>query len=837
MAAAAVASVVIEKLALIEKSLIVDKVIDQVLEEIRTAARLMMRDAEEHKLDCNEEGKKWTCDYLGILYQVEDAIETFALARHQRKSSLLPIGGCFNHLGFSQKSLLKKMLEIQIKIKELNDKKASAQPLQHDEDQEEEKEANASIDWPRLEKSSSSNGRAISQVKVMPALACANSVRRIRSALSFNDCLRNFTDERSITHNVSLLSESDRWEMFLKNARLPETSIDNPSLKQKILEKCDGLPLRIVLLGGLLSTKKESSWNEWFRVVDQSNRDIFSLSYDELLVHSKLCLLYLALFPKDYDIPVRRLLRLWLAEGFVKRSPEMIPEDVVQEYFEDLVKRNMIRISKLRSDGSARGCRLLGALHDNLSSKAQDISLFHIHRNSNSCGAASHRLSVRRIVEYDDVKNCNPSEFQNARSYISFNFQKKDTPATEVRQFVSKLIGKKGFGLLRVLDLECVYKPSLPDNLGDLFHLRYLGLRWTFLDYLPSSVGTLTYLETLDLKHTYINSLPSSIWKLKHLRHLNLNEILLDMPSQPPNSCLLTLWGLVIDHKSPVRNCLDRLRDLRELGITLHLSTDPEDKAEIQKKKEDIAEVQKKKKEDIAEVQEKKKKDIADWVATLTALQSLRLRSKDGRGCPMDLCLKPLSGLEKLSHLYLLGNLQKLPDIKDFPSAVKVITLSVSRLTEDPMPILGRLPSLTVLRLLADSYLGQQITCPLDADGVGGFRKLQVLKLWMLKELQEWELKTGAMQSLRKLNIRCCHRLKNIPQRLMESSTLEELILTNMPDAFVADVKLYRTATVKNFDSLPWKQDILSDGGINDPTIARDAEAALAGCSHIKPET
>ncbi|XP_059656404.1 putative disease resistance RPP13-like protein 2 [Cornus florida] len=824
MAAEAVASVVIEKLtALIEKSFIVDKVIDQV-EEIRIAVRRMMRDAEEQKPDCNEEGKKWTCDYLGILYQVEDAIETFALARHRRKSSLWPIGGFFNHLGFSQKSLLKKMLEIQIKIKELNDKKASAQPVQHDEGQEEEKEANASIDSPRLEKSNSSNSHAISQVtnKVRPALAFANPIRRIRSALSFNDCLRNFTDERSITHDVRLLSESDCWEMFLKNARLPQTSIDNSSLKQMILEKCDGLPLRIVLLGGLLSTKKEASWDEWFRVVDQSNRDIFSLSYDDLLVHSKLCLLYLALFPKDYDIPVRRLLRLWLAEGFVKRSPTMIPEDVVEEYFEDLVKRNMIQISKLRSDGSARGCRLLGALHDNLSSKAQDISLFHIHRNSNSCGAASH---VRRIVEYVDIKNCDPSEFQKVRSYLSFNSQEKDTPATEVGQFVSELIGKKGFGLLRVLDLEGVYKPSLPENLGDLFHLRYLGLRWTFLDYLPSSVGTLTYLETLDLKHTYINSLPSSIWKLKHLRHLNLNEIRLDMPSQPPNSRLLTLWGLVIDHKSPVRNCLDRLRDLRELGITLHLSADPEDKAEIQKKKkEDTAEVQKKQ-EDTAEVQKKKKEDIAEWVANLIDLQSLRLRSKDERGCPMDLCLNPLSGLEKLSHLYLLGNLQKLPDKYDFPPAVKVLTLSVSRLTEDPMPILGHLPSLTVLRLLADSYLGEKITCPLR-----GFSKLQVLKLWMLKELEEWELKTGAMQSLRKLNIRCCHGLKNIPQRLMESSTLEELILTNMPDAFVADVKLYRTPTVKNFASLPWKQDILSEGGINDPTIARDAEAALAGC-------
>ena len=81
----------------------------------------------------------------------------------------------------------------------------------------------------------------------------------------------------------------------------------------------------------------------------------------------------------------------------------------------------------------------------------------------------------------------------------------------EIDGFLSLVIGQK-FGLLRVLDLERVYKSKLPNNMGKLFLLfRYLGLRWTFLDTLPYSVGELPYLETLDVKHTYISSLPSSI--------------------------------------------------------------------------------------------------------------------------------------------------------------------------------------------------------------------------------------------------------------------------------------------------------------------------------------
>ncbi|KAL0419389.1 UNVERIFIED_CONTAM: putative late blight resistance proteinR1B-16 [Sesamum radiatum] len=282
----------------------------------------------------------------------------------------------------------------------------------------------------------------------------------------------------------------------------------------------------------LLSTKKDRGINEWLSILDNhenwSTSDILMFSYNDLDAHLQLCLLYMMLFPKELDIPVRRLQRLWLAEGFVKRpeNNDMFLEDVVQGYFDDLVKRSLISVSKLRSDGSPRKCRLLGVLHDLLLTKARGISLFHIHQGSvcNKDGP----FGKRRLVEYADGNNCSltPSEYKCLRSYISFNFQKKDTPAKDVAKLLSHMIGK-GLGLLRVLDLEGVYKPSLPDNLGDLFHLRYLGLRWTFLDKLPKSVGELSYLETLDLKHTYINRIPPSIWKLKHLRHLSLNEIIL----------------------------------------------------------------------------------------------------------------------------------------------------------------------------------------------------------------------------------------------------------------------------------------------------------------------
>ncbi|KAL0287970.1 UNVERIFIED_CONTAM: putative disease resistance protein [Sesamum calycinum] len=610
---------------------------------------------------------------------------------------------------------------------------------------------------------------------------------------TWDEQLGRLADPERQPHSLKKLDYKESWDLFLRKVGLKEGP-DNSTLKDRIIKVCRGIPLNIVLLGSLLSTKKDRGINEWLSILDNhenwSTSDILMFSYSDLDAHLQLCLLYMMLFPKELDIPVRRLQRLWLAEGFVKRpeNNDIFLEDVVQGYFDDLVKRSLISVSKLRSNGSPRKCRLLGVLHDLLLTKARGISLFHIHQGSvcNEDGP----FGKRRLVEYADGNNCSltPSEYKCLRSYISFNFQKKDTPAKDVAKLLSHMIGK-GLGLLRVLDLEGVYKPSLPDNLGDLFHLRYLGLRWTFLDKLPKSVGELSYLETLDLKHTYINGIPHSIWKLKHLRHLSLNEIHLnkDMPLHSHTGSLpklLTLWGLSVDQDSPIKNGLSKLTDLRELGITFRLSKcDDKDSNGFSTAPQFM-------------------QDLVEWISKLTNLQSLRLRSKDDSGRPADLSLKPFSSLNKLSHMNLLGRLQKLPEIDHFPPNIKVLTLSVSQLDEDPMPVLGQLQSLTVLRLFANSYLGEKIVCP-----PGTFKGLEVLKLWMLKDLKNWELEEGAMKKLKELNIRCCSKLENIPSRLLQQGTFKDLILTNMSEKFKQPVETNNprkvSITVKDYRFTP----------------------------------
>ncbi|KAH6799846.1 hypothetical protein C2S52_000310 [Perilla frutescens var. hirtella] len=571
-------------------------------------------------------------------------------------------------------------------------------------------------------------------------------------------------DRKIQPYNLTALDSEESWTLFMRKAGLKEEDPLHSDLKNRVIDVCQGLPLNIVLLGSLLSMKDREKWSKILNIHEKWQvSDTLTLSYNDLDTPLKLCLTYMTMFPKELDIPVRRLQRLWLAEGFVERpqKQEEIPEDVGQMYFENLVKRSLILVSKQRSDGSARRCRLQGALHDLLLKQAQDICLFHVHPESNpqECGS----LGPRRLIEYADAGNCpvQASQIQHVRSYISFNLQKKDTPAKHVSSLLSDMVGK-GLGLLRVLDLEGVYRPSLPENLGDLSHLRYLGLRWTFLDNLPKSVGELLYLETLDLKHTCLDKIPAAVLKLKNLRHLNLDEVHLDKDtvlhlcrSLPK---LLTLWGLSVSHESPIKNGLSKLKNLRELGISFRVINGSNNTAEPTKA-------------------------LVEWISELTALQSLRLRSKDDCGHPADLSLKPFSKLTQLSHMKLLGKLQELPPIEHFPPHIKVLTLSLSCLSEDPMPTLGQLPDLTVLRLLGDSYTGETLVCK-----SGTFKNLEVLKLWKLKNLKKLEVEYGAMEKLKEVNIRCCSNLKNFPHSLLQQKTFKELILNNMPTAFKAEI-------------------------------------------------
>ncbi|GMY30876.1 disease resistance protein RPM1-like [Fagus crenata] len=60
----------------------------------------------------------------------------------------------------------------------------------------------------------------------------------------------------------------------------------------------------------------------------------------------------------------------------------------------------------------------------------------------------------------------------------------------------------------------------IPEEVGNLFHLKYLSLRDTKVEKLPKSIGKLKNLKTLDLKRSRVSELPVEISGLSKLRYL-----------------------------------------------------------------------------------------------------------------------------------------------------------------------------------------------------------------------------------------------------------------------------------------------------------------------------
>jgi len=54
----------------------------------------------------------------------------------------------------------------------------------------------------------------------------------------------------------------------------------------------------------------------------------------------------------------------------------------------------------------------------------------------------------------------------------------------------------------------------------------------------------------------------------------------------------------------------------------------------------------------------------------------------------------------------------------------------------------------------------------------------------MLMKLEKWTVEEGVMQNLRDLEIRSCRELKELPDKLLNLSNIQEIILTGMPEGF-----------------------------------------------------
>ncbi|KAL3497678.1 hypothetical protein ACH5RR_040410 [Cinchona calisaya] len=324
-------------------------------------------------------------------------------------------------------------------------------------------------------------------------------------------------------HKMESLSYEESWTLFC--SRTFEDGCCPNHLKNVadvILGKCDGLPLAILAISGLLAVKDVNRTDEWEMVrlslggelegtgkLDRVNK-ILCLSYNDLPSRLKTCLLYISIFPEDYEIPCQQLIQLWIAEKFVERKEGMNTEDVVWDYLKELANRSLIQVTSVLYEGMPDTCHLHDRLREVIVSKCKE-------QNMATVSTGQHTRwpeNVRRLAVHNINDNCSQEShcFDHLRSLITFE-SIEPLPQT----LLSQLLSSK---LLKVLDLSYTQLEEIPNEIFSLFHLNYLGLRKTRVKTVPKSIGKLQNLKYLNLRYTEVRELPVEIEKLQKLSHI-----------------------------------------------------------------------------------------------------------------------------------------------------------------------------------------------------------------------------------------------------------------------------------------------------------------------------
>ncbi|XP_034596613.1 disease resistance protein Pik-2 [Setaria viridis] len=322
-------------------------------------------------------------------------------------------------------------------------------------------------------------------------------------------------------HEISPLSDTDAKQLFLKKA-FSNGNVCPPHLEDvfnQVMRRCCGLPLAVVTVAAKLAHKH--SRDEWeklgLNLLYSSHSDgsdglkqILNLSFNDLQPHLRTCLLYLSIFPENSEVDTERLVRRWIAEGFIAEGRNISAQETALGYLNELIVRNLVQPLDLNHDDAPRRCRVHPVIHDFIVFKSMEENFAtlmdsqHVPNN----GTTVRRLSLKNSSKKHQPAARNEStDLSHARSITVFGHASAAPSLNDLK-------------VVRVLDLEGCDGPVCLDGLCKLVLLRYLSLKGTDASELPPAIGDLRCLETLDVRFTKVKELPPSIVRLEKLMHL-----------------------------------------------------------------------------------------------------------------------------------------------------------------------------------------------------------------------------------------------------------------------------------------------------------------------------
>ncbi|XVF79430.1 hypothetical protein PTKIN_Ptkin14bG0222500 [Pterospermum kingtungense] len=336
------------------------------------------------------------------------------------------------------------------------------------------------------------------------------------------------------------LSEDKCWSLFPHLAFLERTREEREDLEnigRKIVERCKGLPLAVKALGGLLRFRETKE--QWQSILDSKMWEIedvgervfppLLLSYYDLSPALRQCFSYCAIFPKDFKIQKKKLIKLWIAQGFVKQIGNKGMEIIGEEYFNNLATRSFFQDIAKEKCGEIY-CEMHEIVHDFAQSlTGKECSLIEFDSTQKSWKSPSCRRIRHSLLMLERRASTFPIPMDNWKQMrtllIEYNFY--DVDPTSIESLLTSILDQ--VTCLRALDLSDDYfRPirRLPDKIGKLIHLRCLNLSGNkFLETLPEAICDLCNLQTLDIIWCKrLTELPRGIGKLINLVYLeNVN--------------------------------------------------------------------------------------------------------------------------------------------------------------------------------------------------------------------------------------------------------------------------------------------------------------------------
>nr|GME08175.1 putative disease resistance protein RGA3 [Ipomoea batatas] len=559
-------------------------------------------------------------------------------------------------------------------------------------------------------------------------------------------------------HRLDQISDSDAWLLLSRIAFSGRREEDCEKLKdigQKIAQKCKGLPLAVKAMGSLLCFKNtEEEWQNVFDSkiweLEEVTTDLFPhlyLSYDDLTPKMKRCLSYCSIFPKDYDIQVDKLIRIWMAQGYLTttngsdhnqmelKGRELFGDLAMRSFFQDLEKDDM-------DSNTIISCKMHDIVHD--------FTEFLTRNECHSIDQHEDKVKIENLRHLSWQKSgrlVNPASVCDIGKLRSF-FAEYLSP----KELTPNLFN--GLKSVRVLGLHGCELHELPKEIKNLLHLRYIDLSYSQVEELPDAICSLYNLQTLDLEGCRrLSRLPERIDKLINLRHLNIRdtprlEILPQGIAKLTQLCSLS--DFVVGKESSKLGYMEKLNQLQG-NLSIHVIGDLNNAADV----EEAENADLKNKKHLKELrfnffwESEVRVDVMEALKPPPKLQSLTIDGYRGIQLPSWITLS-------------LDNLRVLEINECFNCSC--------------LPPLGKLPCLETLcvRLMDElKYVGSEFLGVAEVGGVA-FPKLKKLHFSYCSEWKEWqELKKEAviqskiMPCLRELEVDCCRKLKTVPHHLV----------------------------------------------------------------------